>query len=134
MRILVHELVTGGGLADYEAPSELAPEGAAMLAALTSDLRAIGTHEIVSPGPVSPGSLDALIASVDAVWLIAPESEGCLERLAAQVERQGKLLIGPLTDAIARASDKWGVADRARLQQHAVRQGHSDPKIGRAHV
>jgi predicted ATP-grasp superfamily ATP-dependent carboligase len=114
MRILVHEVVTGGGLDGYHAPAALAREGAAMLQALVADLHAIGAHQIVSAGAVAPEGLDALIASVDAVWLIAPESERCLERLAAQVEGHGKMLIGPPADAIARAADKWGVAERLR--------------------
>ena len=41
MRILVHEFVSGGGLAGRPVPASLAREGAAMLTALVADLAAI---------------------------------------------------------------------------------------------
>src|SRR6185295_18170685 len=55
-------------------------------------------------------TLDRLIGDVDAVWLIAPETDRCLERLAARVERRRKLLLGPGADVIRRASDKSRLA------------------------
>jgi tyramine---L-glutamate ligase len=51
-------------------------------------------------------TLDQLIDCADAVWLVAPETDRCLERLAARVERQRKPLLGSSADAIRRASDK----------------------------
>jgi predicted ATP-grasp superfamily ATP-dependent carboligase len=126
MKILVHEFASGGGLTGREVPPTLAREGAAMLAALVSDLAACG-HEVVAtrdprfPLDVPPGVdvvemshsgngsgsvLDRLIDSADAVWLVAPETGGCLERLARKVEAAGKPLVGPRADTIRRASDK----------------------------
>ena len=102
MRILVHEFASGGGLAGRRVPASLGREGAAMRDALIADLAAIRRHRIVTtvdprfPLRAPPGVevvtlpsgnaalLDALIASADAVWLVAPETGGCLERLAAQ--------------------------------------------------
>src|SRR5262245_8496996 len=46
-------------------------------------------------------ALDRLIGGVEAVWLIAPETDRCLERLAARVERQRKPLLGSSADAIS---------------------------------
>ena len=115
MRILVYEFVTGGGPAAREVPASLAREGAAMRAAIIADLNAIGGHQIVT---ATSGTLDAAIASVDAVWLIAPETDGCLQRLAAQVERNGKRLLGSSADAVRRASDKEGLA--LRLARHRI--------------
>jgi predicted ATP-grasp superfamily ATP-dependent carboligase len=127
MRILVHEFFSGGGLAGRDVPASLAREGSAMLAALLSDLARIRGHRIVTtrdprfplalPAGVDavtlsaarkPGAsyLDDLIGSADAVWLIAPETGRVLERLAARVERKGRLLLGPGSAAIRRASDK----------------------------
>ena len=124
MRILVYEFASGGGLAGRAVPTSLAREGRAMLTALVADLARIGRHEIVTtadrrftlPAPrgvevvaIDPGGaalLDDLIASVDAVWVIAPETDGCLERLAARVERTGTMLLGPGSAAIRRAADK----------------------------
>jgi tyramine---L-glutamate ligase len=137
MRILVHELVSGGGLAGRAVTPSLAREGAAMLAALVADLAAIRHHQIVTtvdarfplaapPGvevaTLCPGRIDrqlgALIASADAVWLVAPETDGRLEHLCARAERAGKIVLGPGASAIRRASDKAALA--RRLARHRV--------------
>ncbi len=130
MRILVHEFVTGGGLAGQDVPASLAGEGAALLAALVADLAAIRGHRIVTtvdprfPLATPPdvevvtlasgndAQLDSLIETADAVWLVAPETDRCLERLAARVERKGKALLSPGAAAIRRASDKAGLPHR----------------------
>ena len=140
MRILVHEFVSGGGLAGQPVPVSIAREGSAMLAALVADLAAVGHHQIVTTTDprfpfvappnvevvaLSPGRtmlLDTLIASVDAVWLVAPETGRCLERLAAKAERAGKVLVGPGAAAIRRASDK------ARLPRRLAAHGLPHPK------
>jgi tyramine---L-glutamate ligase len=137
MRILVHEFVSGGGLAGRPVTASLAREGSAMLAALVADLSRIGRHQIVTtvdrrfplvapPGvevvPLLPGNPDALleelITSVDAVWLVAPETDRCLERLAARTEQKGKVLLGSSSDAIRRASQKGSLP--SRLARHSV--------------
>lgn len=130
MRILVHEFFSGGGLAGRDVPGPLAREGSAMLAALLSDLAVIRGHQIVTtvdprlrlavpPGveavtlaparKPSPTYLDDLVASAEAVWLIAPETGRTLERLAARVEKKGRILLGSGAAAIRRASDKAGL-------------------------
>jgi predicted ATP-grasp superfamily ATP-dependent carboligase len=142
VRILVYEFASGGGLAGRQVPASLAREGAAMRAALVDDLSAMRCHQIVTTadarvGHVLPSdvevailpagdrareaAIDRLIAAVDGVWLIAPESDCCLARLAASVERQGKVLWGCGSDAIARASDK------ARLPKRLAEVGVSHP-------
>ena len=146
MRILVFEFVTGGGLAGRAVPRSLAREGLAMRTALVEDLAAIKGHEIVvvtdrrftrrmppgvDPVPVVAGGLkasgvsetiDALIDASDAVWLIAPETNRCLERLAARIERQGKALLGPSASAVRRAADK------SRLPGLLARAGIEHPE------
>lgn len=125
MRILVHECVSGGGLAGRPVSASLAREGAAMRDALVADLAALGRHRIVTTvdrrfplrnAPIGvevvglpPGSdalLDGLMASVDAAWLVAPETGGVLEALASRAESHGATLLGSRADAIRRASDK----------------------------
>ena len=139
MRILVHEFASGGGFAGRDVPASLAREGSAMLTALITDLAAIRRHRIVTTAdarfpPVAPPGvevvtlalpaderseqLDRLIASADAVWFVAPETGGCLERLAARAERHGTRLLGPGSAAIRRASDKAGFS--RRLVRHGV--------------
>ena len=66
--------------------------------------------------------LDVLIASADAVWLVAPETNRCLERVASLVEQHGKPLLGSGSLAIRRASDKAG------LQRRLVRCGVPCPE------
>jgi tyramine---L-glutamate ligase len=132
MRILVYEHVSGGGFAGRPVPASLAREGSAMRDALVADLAAGGRHDVVTtadprfPVTASPGVqvftvsspsplvLDRLIASSDAVWLVAPETDRCLERLAARVEAAGRTLLGPGAAAVRRASDKAGLARRLR--------------------
>lgn len=127
MRILVHEYFSGGGLAGRDIPAPLAREGSAMLTALVADLAAIDGHRIVTTAdprfpPAAPAGVDvvtlsrmkstrgtlpdALLSSVDAVWLIAPETDRCLERLTARAERKGVALFGSGSAAIRRASNK----------------------------
>ena len=132
MRILVHEFASGGGLAGRPVPPALAREGSAMLTALVTDLAVLPGHEIVAtsdpryrlkvPSVVEvvtlrrsgalpfPRYLDSLLARVDAAWLIAPETDRCLERLAARVERKGIALLGSGAAAIRVASDKARLA------------------------
>lgn len=130
MRILVHEFVSGGGFAGRRAPASLAREGAAMRDALVADLAALGRHRIVATVdrrfPLPPGlrttesvvldrdpaGLERVLDRVDAVWLVAPETNGCLERLAAEAERRGVALLGSSAAAIRRASDKAGLSRR----------------------
>jgi predicted ATP-grasp superfamily ATP-dependent carboligase len=140
VRIFVHEFVSGGGLADREVPSALGREAAAMLRALVADLAAIGRHHIVTTAdarfpplvprgvdvvtlPAARGAraaiLDRLMTSADAVWLIAPETDRCLERLAARAERLRAPLVGAGAAAIRRASDKAGLP--RRLARFGVR-------------
>jgi predicted ATP-grasp superfamily ATP-dependent carboligase len=140
MRILVHEFASGGGLAGRRVPASLGREGAAMRDALIADLAAMRRHRVVAtvdprfplrapPGvevvtlpPESAALLDGLIASADAVWLVAPETGGCLERLAARAESMGTTLLGPGAAAIRRASDKAG------LPRRLARYGVPHPK------
>jgi predicted ATP-grasp superfamily ATP-dependent carboligase len=146
MHILVFEYASGGGFAGRPVPPSLAREGAAMRAALVADLAAIGRHrvlvtadprfpaasrrgiEVVSVTASDDGRLDSLVASVDAVWLIAPETNRCLERMAARIEAAGTRLLGPGADAIRRASDKGGLAGRLRRR----RIPHPETRVLRA--
>lgn len=144
MRIFVYEFVTGGGFAGRPVPRSLAREGLAMRTALLEDLAAIGHHEVVAamdarfirpvppgvqffvgralPGPTLETHIDALVEGSDAVWLIAPETDRCLERLAARVERSGKILLGPGAAAVRIAADK------SRLPRRLARIGTGHPE------
>ena len=130
MRIFVYEFVTGGGFSGRPVPASLAREGLAIRTALLEDLAALRRHEIVTttdvrfarPAParvevvtLSLGdttTFDQLLISADAVWLVAPETDRCLERLAARVERKGKILLGSGAAVVRKASDKAGLPRR----------------------
>jgi predicted ATP-grasp superfamily ATP-dependent carboligase len=151
VRIFVYEFVTGGGLAGRRVPRSLAREGLAMRTALLEDLAAMRSHSIVATTdarftrpaprgveivPIDPGvqfdsvagglqasgKFDALIDAADAVWLIAPETGRCLERLAERVERRGKRLLGCGAAAVRMAVDK------SRLPRQLARIGILHPR------
>ena len=123
--ILVHEYVTGGGWPDATPPA-LGAEAHAMLRAVLRDFRAWGqfpvvtTHdrrltaadlpadEVVSlDGEAYPGALLELAGRCAATLLIAPESGGVHERLAALLHEAGATLLGSLPHGVAVAADKW---------------------------
>lgn len=123
MRIFIHECVSGGGFTGRPLPASMASEGLLMLRAILEDFQALGGHELRStldariPAPtglpltiVDRGRYDEVYAALldwaDAVLLIAPETDGVLERLSAQAEAAGKHLLGSSSKAVAMAGDK----------------------------
>jgi len=140
--LLVYEFVTGGGWPQaaplyHDTPTPtllgLAAEGLAMNQAILADLRAWGqfrtlttldrrlqdwslpADEVVTPAPGQ--ETDAFLALLDraeAALLIAPESEGVLARLSAQVKARGLCLLGSRTAAVRVAADKWQCYQRFR--------------------
>jgi predicted ATP-grasp superfamily ATP-dependent carboligase len=129
LRIFVCEYVTGGGLMERELPPSLTHEGDMMLAALVNDLAALAGVQVLSVRDhrLPPAELDARVttlrdaaavweewrrcmAEADAVWPIAPETEGALERLTAMVEEEGRLLLGSRVSAVRVAASKRATA------------------------
>ena len=134
MRVHVFEFICGGGLAGQPLPASMAREGDLMQAALIADLLELQAVEVsfardqrlaLPPGPLSAAQVcwrspralpwEALtreIASCDAVWPIAPETGGELERAARCVLAAGCVLLGPDPEAIALAGSKRATAQR----------------------
>src|SRR5690606_30441606 len=77
-----------------------------------------GVEAVPLPPTRAAAALRRLIRAADAVWLIAPETDGILARLAALVEAEGRRLLGPGAAAIRRAADK--AAPRRRLAAAGV--------------
>lgn len=146
MNIFVFELVTGGGLVSDPLPPGLAREGDGMLRALLDDLsRVSGVRIATSRDPRLP-PLDGVraitpapgedafalyargIATADAAWPIAPETDGALERLARDTLATGKVLLGCRPEAVRVAASKRATA--LALQRAGVPAvptfGHSD--------
>jgi tyramine---L-glutamate ligase len=134
VRVHVFEFICGGGLAGLPLPDHMVREGDLMLGALIADLIELPGVQVsfardVRLGlPVNsmpgaqvvwrtsqPSPMEALqreIDSSDAVWPIAPETGGELERVARAVHAAGRLLLGPDPDAIAVTGSKLATAQR----------------------
>jgi predicted ATP-grasp superfamily ATP-dependent carboligase len=130
----VFEFICGGGLAGLPLPATMVREGDLMLTALVADLLALpGVRvsyardvRLALPTRAMPGArvvwrerhmnptqaLAQEIDSSDAVWPIAPESGGELERVARAVLSAGRILLGPGPEAIALAASKFATAKR----------------------
>lgn len=140
MKILVHEWVTGGGLAGLPLPASLAEEGRAMRRAIADDFQNVeGTDVIMTlderfAGEENPGrvvlvgkgreeaTLSALASQCDDTVLIAPETGGVLADRETLLVRSGGRSLGSSPDAIALCADK------RRLAEHLIRRGIRTPK------
>jgi len=126
MRVFVYEHLTAGGLLSSEDDFAcLAPEGDMMIRALLADLAEIPEVECVAlrdprlgldlpaqvlassplPSDLWPGLERALELS-EAVWPIAPESDGCLERIAQLVLDNGRVLLNSRPPAVRITASK----------------------------
>jgi len=140
MRIFIYEHITGGGLAGKAIESSLLPEGFAMLNAIVEDFREIGqevvitldsnlsmmqdylnAHKIIkiSGEEEMEEKFEATMANSDAVLFIAPESDSISYELARKVEKAGRLLLGPSSEAIKIAGNKIETHKKA-LEAHVL--------------
>lgn len=111
LKVFVFDYASGAALAPSLAPS-LAPAlrhpGQMMLHALLGDLGQVPGIELVAPS--APGSFrrrfDAGVQAADAVWPLAPEAGGALERVSRQVLRQQRILLGSKPHALRVAGSK----------------------------
>jgi len=126
MKLLVFEYICGGGFCSKTLPDTLAKEGLLMLTALLNDLMAI-EHSITalvdwrflnnfdSSIEIIPIEKETDILAifkstlrfVDAVWLIAPETEQILFNFSQIVESSNKILLSSSSLAIIQTADKW---------------------------
>ncbi len=139
MRVLVFEFISGGGLSGQPLPASLAQEGRLMLQALLDDfsdldgvyvsvmldarlsdgIRTHGAHVItVKPGQDYWQPFLAAVQHSDAVWPIAPESDGVLQRLCQAATALGKRLLTSPADAVALTGDKY--LTFLHLHQHQI--------------
>ncbi len=125
MKVFAYEHITGGGLSGETLSSSLAHEGDMMSHALMADLASVPGVEVITLRdqrlpqldlPVTSfavsnlhdlqASFDDCIMQADAVWLVAPESGGVLERLSRQVIGRHRILLGSQPDAVHLTSSK----------------------------
>ena len=136
-RIFVYEHITGGGLADQALPASLVREGKLMLEAMVDDLITVGGMEIVVTrdwrlGPmrqpahtlrVGPGeNLDVVLRrglnEADAIWPVAPESDGVLERVCRFAAAYGTSVIASTPGAIQVSASKSATSEL--LARHGI--------------
>ena len=139
MKILIFEYITGGGLSAQALPDSLCREGALMLQTLVKELIGQPSIELVitldkrcldliEPKPNLEiitidkplnfmDFLPALIAKVDAVWPIAPETDACLTNIARLIRQQNKLALISSDEALQQCSDKLLTAQVLCQQQ-----------------
>ncbi len=154
MRVLAVEYITGGGLTGRNLPFSLAREGDMMLTTLLRELAGVpdvgvfaardprlpvpdlGACFVVPMAEKDVWDLwERATANCDALWPIAPESQGALERLSAIARRCGKRLIGSSEAAIAVAASKRATAEL--LARHGIpvietREAKAEPPPSRA--
>ena len=138
MRIFVYEHITGGGFMNEPLPASLVHEGDLMLRALANDLTDIPGVEVLvgrdrrlSPLPTrvtvaTPVENENVFdffrrgcEAADAVWPVAPESAGVLERLTRITAKTGRVLLGCRMAAIHICGSKR--ATSRRLLEAGVR-------------
>jgi predicted ATP-grasp superfamily ATP-dependent carboligase len=127
MKILVFEYICGGGFCSEILPDALAKEGLLMLTALLRDLTIIEEHSItvladwrflnnfengIEIIPIEKetdilATFKSTLYFIDAVWLIAPETEQILFNLSQIVESSNKILLSSPSLTIAQTADKW---------------------------
>jgi tyramine---L-glutamate ligase len=141
LKILVVEYITGGGFSQSVLPEQLAIEGLMMLQALIGNLEQQAgcidysilldsrlmarmptmprNSHLIKPGQDFGQVFQGLLATCDAVWPIAPESEGILFELCEQVAAAGKILLTSPATAVAITGNKW--LTYQQLAQHEIK-------------
>lgn len=134
LTILVHEWVTGGGMAGENPPASWAAEGQAMRRAVAADFAAIrepATRVIVTlderlgddPGPWTIVPMEAgdgnsrlidLACQADYTVLIAPETSGVLAGLTRNLETAGARCLGCSAGSIELAGNKLRLGEWLR--------------------
>jgi predicted ATP-grasp superfamily ATP-dependent carboligase len=142
MKILVFEYITGGGFNKQELPQSLKNEGRLMLQALLDNLRLQASYKglsiivmldyrfeglintdgfetiIIKPEQNSYEQFVSLIQECDAVWPIAPEYDGVLQKVCQAVELLGKKLLSSSADGVALTGNKF--TTYLRLKEHGI--------------
>lgn len=128
MRLFICEFITGGGLHDQELPDNLIREGSMMLEALLKDLLELGITDIITTRDARLDPLllpvkiiaieediyhvfESCLNDVDAVLIIAPESDNILFNLTAMAERAGCFVLGCSSASVKYASSKLQTAN-----------------------
>jgi predicted ATP-grasp superfamily ATP-dependent carboligase len=123
LKVFAFDYVTQGGATARPVPHAFTQQGAMLFDALLADLGAVPGVEVCTmatldtPGPgglPAAQSFDerfaACVQAADAVWPLAPESEGVLEGLSRDILRGKRILLGSAPGAVRIAGSKLKVA------------------------
>lgn len=108
MKVLIFEYVTGGGFLGEKIPESLALEGQMMRDTLLANFANLPNVETIlfqAKENVFSEFQNAL-KNVQAVWVIAPEFDGILEKFCFQVESANKILLTSPTKVVAKTANK----------------------------
>lgn len=117
MKVLIFEYITASG----EASESLAREGQMMIKALLSNFRKLSNVEVIVMSAEKNVELEFQhqLKTVDAVWVIAPEFDGILERFCRYVEDANKRLLTSPSKAVALTANKlttFQILNAAKIQ------------------
>lgn len=119
LKVFAFDYATAGGPLPRRLPQSLRRQGDMLLQALQADLRAVPGIELTTIAPVQDASgarpafserFQAGLEAADAVWPLAIEPEGLLERLSREILGANRILLGSAPGAVHVASSKLNVA------------------------
>ena len=120
LKVFAFDYVTEGGPTARPLPQAFTQQGAMLFDALLADLGAVPGVEVCTmaklhaPGGPAARSFGerfaACVQAADAVWPLAPESEGLLEHLSRDILRGKRILLGSAPGAVRVAGSKLKVA------------------------
>lgn len=121
LKVLIFEYVTSGGFPAECVPESLANEGKMMVDALLRNFVALQNTDVRVMERRDTLSIDVnfrqQIQDVDAVWVIAPEFDGILEKFCHYVEKAGKKLLTSPAHAVAIAANKFETFKKLTVAQ-----------------
>lgn len=139
MNILIFEYITGGGLANQTLPTGLVREGEMMLRAVARDFVMIPNMQVsilkdyrltinvnavneiaITPETSSIQEIESMVDELDALLIIAPETDNILASLCERFEKQALILLNSSVDSIKLTADKY--ACYKHLHQYAIEQ------------
>jgi predicted ATP-grasp superfamily ATP-dependent carboligase len=120
MKVFVFDPTAAGGTRTRRLPQSLRRQGDMLLQALLADLGALSSIEVLTDAatdPAAPQDMHAFGApfkagmdAADAVWPLASESQGMLERLSRGILGGKRILLGSAPGAVKVAASKLRLA------------------------
>lgn len=122
LKVFAFDYVMEGGAVTRALPHAFTQQGAMLFDALLADLAALPDVEVCTMATLCAPGTDGLgtrsfgerfahcVQAADAVWPLAPESEGVLEGLSRDILRGKRILLGSAPGAVRVAASKLKVA------------------------